>query len=297
MTYEPPTIPSDLTTLARVTPYLKDILVHVDGSDEDDIRLAHAELLAKLAGAKLIGMFTIELPEVAFYFVDSGPPVGADLLANIQRSGQMAYEKLRETFARLAVPNELQQVAEIPSFLYKKVASQARCADLFIASCPYGANDSRRSDRMVETVMFEGAHGVYLVPRGVRPTQAIRKVLIGWNDTREAARAVDEAMPIMNSANAVQLTCVRNAETPAVEGAESLLDVASHLTRHGLETSIQMLQDAASVSVALLGEAHRISADMIVIGAYGHSRLREWLLGGTTYDLIRTSNLPLLVAN
>jgi nucleotide-binding universal stress UspA family protein len=76
-----------------------------------------------------------------------------------------------------------------------------------------------------------------------------------------------------------------------------MVDVAAHLARHGIETTVTIVPPKEKVEAALLGEAHRISADLIVCGAYGHSRFREWILGGATHDLMHHSDVPLLMAH
>jgi len=177
------------------------------------------------------------------------------------------------------------------------VAREARWSDLFIASCPVGEAAVTRWRRMIETALFQGGHGVYLVPPGVKPREAIRTVLVGWVDAREAARAVAEALPLMTAATTTELVSVEEPDDGLLGGAEALADIATHLARHGVTVRARVLASDRAAAGALLEEAHRVSADVIVTGAYGHSRLREWILGGVTRDLIEASDLPIFMAH
>ena len=97
-----------------------------------------------------------------------------------------------------------------------------------------------------------------------------------------------------------RVSVVLTVETPRVGGDSQVLptaEIAEHLARHGIETTVTIVPPKDNVGAALLDEAHRISADLIVCGAYGHSRFREWILGGATQDLIHNSDMPLLIAH
>jgi nucleotide-binding universal stress UspA family protein len=150
---------------------------------------------------------------------------------------------------------------------------------------------------MIESVLFESGHGVYLIPPGLTARDAIRTIVVGWVDAREAARAVAEAIPFFRAATTVHVVSVKEhaSETAALA---SLSDIATHLARHGVATSIRVAPVLErSVAGALLDQAHHVSADLIVTGAYGHSRFREWLMGGATRELLERSSIPLLMAH
>jgi nucleotide-binding universal stress UspA family protein len=219
-----------------------------------------------------------------------------ELENQLRANGEVIRKKLAERFERLGVPNELRKIEAMAGNLGRVVATEARWADLFVASCLYGAGAGKWSS-VIEDVLFEGGHGVLLVPEKIKPREALRTVVIGWVNAREAARAVAEALPLLRLATATHLVCVQ--ENAAGAGpAMALSDIAAHLDRQGVTVNVKMisgaLRDAAG---AILEEAHRVSADLIVTGTYGHSRLREWILGGATRELIGQSDIPLLMAH
>ena len=274
----------------------KDIMTHLDGSPEDEIRLGHAEGLAALFGAHLTGIYTNMLPEAIAYSAELGTSAIYELEQRLRQQGEAKAKKLVERFTRLGVANEVRKFEDLPGFLRHSVAREARWADLFVVSCPRDTDD-RQWGPMVESVLFESGHGVYLIPPGRLVRDAIRMIVIGWVDSREAARAVTEALPLLRLATAVHIVGVKETKNEAASSAP-LSDIAAHLDRHGVATTINMAPASdKSVASVLLDEAHRVSADLIVTGAYGHSRFREWLLGGATRELLQNSDIPLFMAH
>ena len=281
---------------ARAIVGYKDIMVHLDASPEDEIRLGHAETLATLFGAHLTGIYTNMLPEAIAYSAEVGASAIYELEQRLRQQGEVRAKTLTERFTRLAVPNELRKIEDLPGFLRHGVAREARWADLFVATCPREADD-RQWGGMVESVLFESGHGVYLAPPGTRARDEIRSIVVGWVDSREAAKAVTEALPLLRAATTVHIVGVKESAKDA-GGFAPLSDIAAHLARHGVATTVDIAPASDnSVASVLLDEAHRVSADLIVTGAYGHSRFREWLLGGATRELLRKSDIPLLMAH
>jgi nucleotide-binding universal stress UspA family protein len=122
----------------------------------------------------------------------------------------------------------------------------------------------------------------------------VRNVVIAWKDTRESARAISEAMPFLTSAANARIVTVDAERCPG----DAAIDIAAHLDRQGVKVEITPIESAErTVAEILLDEAHKMSADLIVMGAYGHSRVREWILGGATREMLETSDVPMLMAH
>src|SRR5690606_14001873 len=122
--------------------------------------------------------------------------------------------------------------------------------------------------------------------------------LIGWNASREAARAVRDALPLLVKAGTATVLVVNPEDAPGAHGEEPGADIARHLARHGVTVRVER-SSGAEISVAdiLLNRAAEMQADMLVIGGYGHSRLREWALGGVTRRLLKEMTLPVLMSH
>lgn len=275
----------------------KNIAVQLDGSVDDEARLAHGEMLAIRFGSHMTGLFTSLMPDISLYSSDLGTAASMAMVNQIRQRADITIERLQRRFERLSVPNEIRRLEDAAVWLPSLVATEARTSDLFIATCPRKDPTDINWKRVIEAAMFESGHGVYLVPPGQPPRQPIRTVLVGWADGRQAARAVAEALPLLRLASLVKVVTVDEVDAEGQDESMDLSDIATYLARHGVETTVDVRPVERDVSTTLLREAHRMSADLIVVGAYGHSRFREWILGGTTVELLEKSDIPLLMAH
>ena len=152
-------------------------------------------------------------------------------------------------------------------------------------------------DLMTEAVLFESGRPVLAVPY-IGPDEAkIRNVIVAWDGRREASRAANEALPLLSKAETVSVVVVGDS-APSARTGEPGADLALHLTRHGVNVSVKRISDAGiDVTNALLSHAADSEADLIVMGGYGHSRLREFVLGGATRGILGSMTLPVLMAH
>jgi nucleotide-binding universal stress UspA family protein len=133
------------------------------------------------------------------------------------------------------------------------------------------------------------------VPYAGRFDRVGETVLIAWNGSRESSRALHDALPLMATPGAVTALTVNASptESEALTG-----DVVSHLAHHGLETKVELVETKElGASDVVLSRVADLGADLIVMGAYGHSRLREMILGGMTRDMLRHMTVPVLMAH
>jgi len=280
---------------------IKDVLVHLVGNAEDELRLAHAEAIASATAARVTGLFTNLLPDLVPITPMDGGAAAAGVLAELdaeaRRTGEQVQQRLAGRFARLSVPNEVRRLDGTPGRLANLATSEARRSDLFVAQRPYDDSGAASWNDLFEAVLFGGGRSIYVVPPKRRPSDAFRRVLIAWRDSRETARAVAEAAPFIEKAARTSVLVVDPDE--AASGSSSLdLDIARHLERYGTDVEVNLVgSDGRAVSEVILDQAHRMSADLVVMGGYGHSRARQWILGGTSRDMLERSDLPLLMAH
>ena len=175
------------------------------------------------------------------------------------------------------------------------IADEARCADLILSGVATG--DLFDASRAVDTgaLIMQSGRPVLIVPAGAS-TLALDHVLIGWKDTRETRRAVSDALPLLKQATRVSVVELA-VEADLADALKHAQDVAAWLGRHGVaaEGSAQLAGDDDAAALYAIGQDQ--GADVIVAGAYGHSRLREWVLGGVTRDLLLTPNRCSLVSH
>ncbi len=193
------------------------------------------------------------------------------------------------------------------------VAAEARVAEILMGGAPEGFVVNCRStdlvvigqddpdrpepmrEAMIETALFEGTAPLLLVPYISRGAIALDRVMIAWDGSRTAARAVQAALPLLALARKISVVMIEKAgSNPGQPGAE----LATWLARHGLDVEVTQIEAPdISVADALLDHAADKSFDLLVMGGYGHSRVREFLLGGATRGILATMTLPVLMAH
>ncbi len=150
--------------------------------------------------------------------------------------------------------------------------------------------------RAFNGILFDSGQPVIILGAGEKPLPKARRILMAWNGEPEAAKAIHRSLPLLQSAQDVHVVLVDPDYTRS--GANPGDDMAAFLTRHSLKVTVDQLPSGGrEIADVLLQHAVDKNADMIVMGAYGHSRLREWLLGGTTRDLLAKTKLPVLMVH
>jgi nucleotide-binding universal stress UspA family protein len=176
------------------------------------------------------------------------------------------------------------------------LANQARAADLLVAAGEFdNHNVSASSEIEVSDLLMRSGRPVLLAPPGVTGFKLTR-TLVCWKDSREARRAVADALPILKASHAVDV--VELVSEREIEPAQSrLADVGDWLHRHGVEANCFATPLTGAESVHLAAIAQDLKADLVVAGAFGHSRLREWAFGGVTQDLLTRGERCALVSH
>jgi nucleotide-binding universal stress UspA family protein len=178
------------------------------------------------------------------------------------------------------------------SYLLGAFVAQARVHDLSVLDTEEYALDADRG--LIDTVLFESGRPAIIVPAGANAFSA-RRVIVAWDGSARAARAVADAMPVLRAAEAVEVLSVAGEKdlSQSVPGA----DLAPCLARHDVNVTVTTLAaEDGDVAETLRSQVMRSSAELIVMGAYKHSRLREWVLGGLTQSLLKSSPVPLLMS-
>jgi nucleotide-binding universal stress UspA family protein len=273
---------------------IKDIMVRLDGTPADDLRLATAKNIADTFEGRVIGLFLNRLPPpVAPDLAGAADP--AELLRLAKDVGDRIEADLTARLDEFSEPVELRRFDVLPDETVDIATREARSADTFVALRPDGALEDPA--RLVEGVLFGSGRHLFLVPDTYRGKSSFNHVLVAWNGSRESARALAEAMPYLHQAQGVTVVVV-DESAPVEDQAVVGSDAVEHLKHHGIDASLHHVKGKnGDTGAALIAEAKRRKVDLIVIGGYGHSRLREWLLGGVTYELLHKAPVPLLVAH
>ncbi len=283
---------------------LKDILVLADGSVQDASRLDLAADLAQrheahLTAAALLEPGPARLSEITITPMIGGP-VLAELMVRYRHEAAQAAKKLEqlasEAARRSGVPFTWQVIdGNGPAGL----ASIARTADLAVLGQPNPDPVGPQAGwDVVEEVLISSGRPVLILPYAGRFTARFAHVLIGWNGSREGARAVAGAMPLLCGAERVTILGVVAASEVEPDYLPAGVDLAQHLGRHGIQAEVaRSVAGSLASADAILDFAADCSADLLVVGAYGQSRLREAVVGGVSRSLLRHQTLPLLMAH
>jgi hypothetical protein len=176
------------------------------------------------------------------------------------------------------------------------VADAARFGDLTIAAQPYGEGASNDSVLLVEAQLFNAGRPTLVVPQDA-PSGKAESVVVAWNESPQALRAIRSALPFLQAANAVHIAIIDPPEH-APDRSDPGGNLAVLLARHGVHCEIQVMsRSGARVSERLNRHVNEMGAGMLVMGAYGHSRFREAIIGGATREMLEHAKVPVLMAH
>ncbi len=256
---------------------IKDLVVHIDSSQAVDKRLEAAIGMAQTHDAHLTGVYVIPITEFpAFLEV----PSAYDAVQKVRQYRVEEAEAAQSDFERATAQAGIRaewRCAE--GDLAEKIAESARYADLVILG-QHNPDEYDANKGLADRLVLEVGRPCLVIPYiGARETLG-QHVLVAWNARREAVRAVNDALPILQAAERVVVLAVNPFYGEAGEGDIPSADICHHLARHGVNAAAEStVAKDIDVGSLLLSHAADMGADMLVMGAYGHSRLREMVLG------------------
>ena len=270
------------------------IVVQVDHAPNATARIELAAQLATREGAHLVGAAMTGVPR---YMLAGSPYEGsgvliADHLRRANERASAALARFEGIATRIGAPHE-QRRHNVDE--YSGLCLQARYADLLVLG-QADPNDHEEGGLLLdlpEQVLLHGGRPVLLVPRSGSFTPPARHALVAWNGSREAARAVSAALPLLQQVDQVTLAVLGASQGD--HGEEPGADIALYLARHEIKVNVLMQPRPADAGKAILALASELGADLLVMGAYGHSRWREMVLGGATRSILAQATLPVLL--
>ena len=274
----------------------KTIVVNSDGA-ANAACLDVAADLAERFGAHLVGVHA-RPPLEAPVFLEGSLPMNS-LVKAYEQTAQAETAAASAAFDKAIRGRHLSsewRVAEGPPA--DELAIQARYADLLVMSQADPQSTVPQPDDLVETVALSTGRPIVVVPHIGVARRPGRTVLLCWNASREAARAASDALPFLRQADKVIVLVIDPKVSANGHGAEPGADVATWLARQGVKVTVQRdVATASDVGNVILSRAADHDADLIVMGVYGHSRLRELVLGGASRTVLSTMTVPVLMTH
>ncbi len=276
----------------------KDILVMVSDAAADEPALALGEALARQCDGHLAAAFLTPLPDEPLAYeptVVAG--VWAELLGRARADAEAERKRVEARLTKSDLPCELRNAEALSRDLGRVAAVHARYADIAVMTRPDGAGAELREE-IIEGVLFHSGRPALIAPPKWKGGSIGQRVVVAWDASREATRALSEARALLGKASEVTVITVDAKPKMFGHGDQPGANIAAHLSRRGLKAEVRNVDSTGrSASLAILEEANALQADLVVMGGYAHSRLRELVFGGATRDLLRAANVPLLMAH
>ncbi len=275
---------------------IKDIVVNLQPGEDSGPAGDYAISLASMFEAHIAG--------IAFVYEAIIPVSGVGYIPreviDVQRrdneaAAKAAIGRFNASVARAGVSAEPLLFEGDLADAGRRFSRVARYFDLAVVGQPK-AEASQIEAMIAESTLFEAGRPVIMVPYIQRAPVKLDKVMVCWDGGGSAARAVGDAMPLLERARKIEIVIVagERGKPTEIEGA----DIGRHLARHGLNVAVERIPGGdIDVGEALLSRASDTGADFMVMGGYGHSRLREFVLGGATRSLMRSMTVPVLMAH
>ncbi|MCB1335092.1 MAG: universal stress protein [Roseivivax sp.] len=276
----------------------KSLLTVVTDPDLASETLAHAAKMAQSLDAHLdVQTLGVDRTQTGYYYAGANAMVLQETLNRATEEANSLAEKARAFLnhedVRWNIETGVVQLADVGRY----VASRARFCDLTLLPLPYGKSRGVEMEPVVEGALFDGNCPVMVVPEKIEPVSTPQRIVVGWNESTEALRAVRAALPLLIGADVVHIVVIdppQHGPNRSDPGGQ----LSQFLSRHGVSCEVDVLSKTMPrVADVLMRHVSDVNADMMVMGAYGHSRFREAILGGATRNMLEQAPVPVFMAH
>ncbi|MGH6665484.1 MAG: universal stress protein [Pseudolabrys sp.] len=274
---------------------IKDIVVNL-GLGEHDPAGEFAISVADRFDAHLLGVAFVYDPVIPGVVTGGIPPQFIESQrADSEKAARSVIARFEQATKRAAISSETLSVNASIAGAADRLGRLARRFDIAIVGQP--EREKSAPDEVVdEGVLFESGRPVIFVPYIQKAALKLDRVLVCWDGSRAATRAIADSLPFLHKAERVEIVMV--AGKPGKEDEIPGVDLGQHLARHGLKVDVKRITAPdIDVSSTILSYAADANADMLVMGGYGHSRLREFVLGGATRGILESMTVPVLMSH
>jgi len=239
----------------------------------------------------------VDMTPAGGFYMGASPILLQETLERAQLDAEALETQARRLFdgqpMRWAAESAVVQFGGLPAL----VGLRARFSDLIVQTQPYGSDAMPTQEAVIESALFEGQAAILVLPQGELPVDFGKRIVVAWNQSNEALSAVRRALPLLRAAEQVSVVVVNPpAHSPERSDPGGLL--TQMLARHGVRAEVSVLaKTLPRVSDVLMRHMEDIDASVLVMGAYGHSRLREAILGGATRNVLENATRAIFLAH
>ena len=239
----------------------------------------------------------IDRTQTGYYFAGATALMHDETIAQAQAEVTEIESAARAELERSGISWGLDALVAQSASVGGLVARRARFADLVILPKPYGEGQYSDAPVVVEAAMFQGNAPVIVLADGKPVTPTPARVVVAWNESAEAMASIRRALPLLQAADEVNI-CIIAPERHSADSSDPGAELSRMLSRHGVSVEVTILaQTLPRVSEVIARHVADRNADMLVMGAYGHSRFREAILGGATRNMLEHATLPVFMAH
>ncbi|QOG23338.1 universal stress protein [Bradyrhizobium sp. SEMIA] len=276
---------------------IKDIVVNLEHDVSRDRARQFAITVAEAFDAHIAGVAFAYAPDFPGYVMLEIPPnIVAMMVEESKKAAEAAIRRFDEAARSRLLSAEHRLVRTVGAEAPTLFAAIARRFDLsiFLQSSPDGV----ASDDMIESALFESGRPVIVVPYIDKNGLKLDRVVCCWDGSRAAARAINDALPLLARANQSDLLIIENDKTKNEDTEIRGVEMASHLARHDVKVEIEIIPAPdVDVADAILSHVADASGTLIVMGGYGHAKLREIILGGVTRAILKSMTVPVFMSH
>jgi nucleotide-binding universal stress UspA family protein len=281
---------------ASQTSLIRDMLVVVDLAGQRNSAKLAVDLAGRV-GAHLTGLALAYDPITPAYSMAA--PIPTDFMVSAREQAMAEAKEAADAFEALAVPADLPVETRISDVMvgdgFGGIIDHCKLTDLVVIGQDNPDQREPLREVLTEAVMFQASVPTLLVPHAGPSAFKADHAVIAWNGGSTAARAMRAALPLLRLAKKVTVVVVEDGKRRAdMAGA----DAATYLARHGFDVTVRtIMRQPTGIGQTLIGFVQEVNGDWLVMGAYGHSRIREFILGGTTASILKAMTIPVLMAH
>lgn len=277
----------------------RELIVPVTGTggDENAVEAAIEMAIRQEAHLVILESFSLPMPSLGPWGMNADGDISR-LYDDLREHARAEADRWRLRLKRETLSSEVRLSESMLLEAQRTAAIHARYTDLGVVTGPGDNRDEAIiAHQYFTALLMESGRPVLVVPAGCSIHWPPRHAVLAWRPTREATRALHDTLPVMQAASTLQVITVDplRAGESTDDGDQPGADIAAHLARHDLRVEVEVMDsNGQSVAETLLAHADATAADLLIAGGYGHSRLREWVLGGTTRELFMRARVPIL---